>query len=167
MAILDTTDELDTLAAFTLVNGFGQSIIQIVDEHTGVFGLEIAAVMGDDLAVFQRDDIAADGKVVVGHIIADAGRLERATAFVDFVQVIAEDGSIGHLAAWRETLGDGYQATTTAFARQTVHIFRTGVLQQGLIAEAGHFVVGHAVAQDDDVFHCSCGCFRCVAKYWQ
>ena len=52
--------------------------------------------MGDDTPVFKRDDVAADGEVVVGHFVADGGGFQGSAAFIDFIEVVAEDGGVGN-----------------------------------------------------------------------
>ena len=61
--------------------------------------------------------------------IAYGSSLQRAAAFVDFVQVIAEDSSIGHFRAWRETFRHGDKTAGASFTGQPIHIIWTGVLQ--------------------------------------
>ena len=64
-------------------------LVQVVNEQAGIIGLEIAAVVGDNLAVGQRDEVAADGEVAGLHLVADGGGLERAATLIDFIEVVA------------------------------------------------------------------------------
>ena len=96
MAVLDACDELHTLTTLTFVDRLSQLFVQIVNQHTGIFRFQIATVMSDDLAVSESNDVAADGKVVISHLIADAGSFQRTTALIHLIQVIAENGCIGH-----------------------------------------------------------------------
>ena len=109
-------------------------LVQIVDERAGIFGSQVATVMGNDSSVLQCDDIAADGKVVGLHVIADGGSFERAAPFVDRIQVVAQDGRVGHLAARRKAFGYGDQSARAAILGQQVHHGFIGILQQRLSA---------------------------------
>ena len=97
--------------------------------------------------------VAAHGHVARLQVHADAGRLQRAAAFVHLREVVAQDGHIGHFAAGMKPGQDGEQATVAAQAGQAVHVRGTGGLQQCLAAQRGDGMVGHAVAQYDKVFH--------------
>ena len=79
-----------------LVDGLCEVLVQIVDEHAGIVGLEVTAIVGDYPAVFEGDDVTADGEVVGTHLVADGGCFQGTAAFVDFVQVIAEDSGVGY-----------------------------------------------------------------------
>ena len=46
MAILDATDELDALAALFLVDGLGESLVEIIDEYAGILRLEVTTIVG-------------------------------------------------------------------------------------------------------------------------
>ena len=70
MSVLDAGDELHALTALAFIDGLGEVLIEIIDEHAGVLCLQIATVMGDDLTICERDDITADGEVVISHLIA-------------------------------------------------------------------------------------------------
>ena len=72
-------------------------LVQIVNQHAGIFRFQIPTVMRDNLSVFQRDDIAADGKVIIGHLVADRCSLQGSTTFIYLIQVVAENGGIGYL----------------------------------------------------------------------
>ena len=145
MAILDARDELHALAAFTLVDGLGQMLIEILDQHVAVLRLQITAIVSDNLTVFQRDDIAANGKVIVGHLIAYRCSLQRATSFVHLIQVVAENSRICHLGAWRESLGHRDEPSATTVAGQLVHHRLTGILQEGLPAETLDGKISHSI----------------------
>ena len=129
MTILDTRDKLHAFTALPFVDGFGQLLVQIVYQHTGIIRLKIATIMGDDLAVSQRDDVTTDGEVVVGHLIADRSSFKRTTTLVDFIQVVTQNRRIGNLAARRKSFGHRNQSSTASFLRQLVHHRLMGILQ--------------------------------------
>ena len=97
VAVLDAGDELHTLETCLFVDGLGEFFVQILYQHIAVGGFKVSPVMGDDPAVFHRDDVTAQRQVVVAHLIADAGGFKRSTTLIDTRQVVAEDGRIGHL----------------------------------------------------------------------
>ena len=158
MAILDATDELHPFAALALVDGLGQRLVQIVDQHAGILRLQVTAVMGDDLAIFKGDDVTAYGEVVGLHVVADAGSLQRSAALVHLVQVVAQDGGVGHLTARRESFRHGDESARAAVLCEKVHHGLVGSLQQRFATQSLHGVVGHSITQYDDMFH------KCVLK---
>ena len=153
VAVLYAGDETDTLAAQLPVDGLGQVLIEIINEHAGILCLQVAAVVGQYLVVLQRDDVAAQGQVVVGHLVADGCCLKGAAPFVDLVEVVAQNGRVGHLRAWLEAVGYGSQASGASHPGQHVHIGCLGILQQRPSSQALHTVVGHAVTKDYYSFH--------------
>ena len=153
MAILDAADEFYTIAALFLVDGLGESLVEIIDEYAGILRLEVTAIMRDNLTVLECDNIATDGEVIISHLIAYRCGFQRSSSLVHLVQVIAEDGGVGNLAARRKTLGNGNQTATTACLCQAVHVFRTCILQKRLATKAVDLMVGHAVAQNDNMLH--------------
>ena len=153
VTVLDAGNKAYTLAALFAVDGGGEVLVQVVDEHAGVVGFEVSAIVGDNLAVLECNDVAADGKVVVTHLIADRGGLQGAAALVDLVQVVTENGGVGHLGAWRETFGNGDETTCAATAGQLIHHGLVGILQQGLPAESLDGKICHSISKNDYMFH--------------
>ena len=145
VAILNACDEFDALATLTFVDGLGEVLVQVINEHAGIVRFQITAIMRDNLAVLERDDIAADGEVVVGHFVANRGSLEWTAAFVHLIQIVTKNGGIGHLRAWRKPFGHGHQSSTAAFAGQLVHHGFMGILQQGLPTETLDGKICHAI----------------------
>ena len=96
MAILDASDELHTFAAFPLIDGLSQFLIQIFNQDIGIVGFQITPIMCDNLAISQCDDITADGEIVICHLIADTGSLKRSASFINFIQIITQNRGIGH-----------------------------------------------------------------------
>ena len=89
MAILNACDELHAFATHSFIDGFGEFLIEIVYQYACILRFQVTAIVGDDLAVGEGDDITADGKVVVGHLVAYRCGLERTTTFIYLIQVIA------------------------------------------------------------------------------
>ena len=123
-----------------------QMFVQIVYQHCSVVCLQVATVVRNDAPVGKRHDVASQCQVVFGHLIANAGRLERATAFVHLVQVVTKNGRVGHLRAWGKTIGNGNQPAASAFLGQKIHHGLMCRLQKRLPAKALNRKVGHAVA---------------------
>ena len=146
MAILDATDELDTLATLLLVDGLGESLVEIIDEYAGILRLEVTTIVGDNLAILESDDIAADSEVIGLHLVTNRSCFQRTASFIDLVEVIAQDGGVGYLGPRGKTLGNGNQTACSACLCQAVHVFRTCILQKGFSAKAVDLMVGHAVA---------------------
>jgi hypothetical protein len=96
VAILYAADECYTLTALAFIDGFGECLVQVVNEHSGVVSLQVATIVGDDLAFLQGDDVTSDGKVVRLHLISYACSLQGTTSFVNFVEVISQNGSVGY-----------------------------------------------------------------------
>src|SRR5574344_54880 len=137
MSILDARDKLYTVIA--------QMFIQIFDEHIAVFRLQITAVVRQDSAVAQRDDVAADGHVVRAHVIADGSSFQRTSALIYLVQVVAHDGGVRHLTARYESLRHRDESPRASFLRHAVHGRSLGILQQRLSAESLYRMVSHPV----------------------
>ena len=128
-------------------------LVEVCDELAGIICFQVATIMGDDLAVLKGDEVTADGEVVVCHLVAYAGSLQGSATFIDCVEIVTEDGCVGYFRTGREAFGHCDEATCAPFACQLVHIFRSCILQECLITEAGHLVVSHTVSEDDEVFH--------------
>ena len=134
MAVLYATDKLHTLATFSLIDGFSKVFVEIVNELAGIFRFEVSSVMRDDFPVFQRDDVAANGKIVVCHVVAYARSFQRSAAFIDLVEVVTQNGSIRHFGTGRKAFGNGDETSTAPLTGQSVHIGRLCVLQQCLVS---------------------------------
>ena len=134
MAVLYATDKLHTLATFSLIDGFSKVLVEIVNELAGIFRFEVSSVMRDDFPVFQRDDVAANGKIVVCHVVAYARSFQRSAAFIDLVEVVTQNGSIRHFGTGRKAFGNGDETSTASLTGQSVHIGRLCVLQQCLVS---------------------------------
>ena len=165
VAILDACNEEHPVVA--------ETVIEMADEHLALFGGEMTAVMVLDFPVEQGDDIAAEGQVVGTHLIADAGSLKRSPALIDLVKVVAENGGVGHLAAGTIPLGHGEQSSATSVTGQPVHALRVHILQRCLSAKSFYRMVGHAVAENNQVFHQSSFSFvfwlygLCMGLVWR
>ena len=97
MTILNTSNKLHTVVA--------QVLIQIVNQHLGIIGFQVSAIVRDDSSVLQSDDIATNRKVIITHFITDRSGFEWTTTFIHFVQVVTHDGSVCHFTSWRKSFG--------------------------------------------------------------
>ena len=109
--------------------------------------------MRDNLAVSKCDDIAADGKVVVGHLVSYACRFQRAATFIYLVEVVSQDGGIGNLRTRRESFGHSNEPAGASLAGQQVHHRLMGILKKCLATQSLHREVGHTITQNNNVFH--------------
>ena len=130
-----------------------QMSLQIVDEDTCLVRGDMPGGMVFQQISFDADKIAPHGQVTRLELDPHAGSLEHAPPLVDLTEVIAQDGHVGHLAPRVESLRHRPEHPATPAACQRVHVRRMGMLQQGVSAQRIDRPVGHAVAQDDDVFH--------------
>ena len=130
-----------------------QAVVKAFYERVALFRRQVSAVMVLYPAVGQGHYIAPHGQVVGAHLVADARRLKRPAAFIDFVEVVTEYGGVGHFASGMVAFGYGDEAACAPLACQHVHIWRVGVLQWGFPSKPFYRVVGHAVAEYYDVFH--------------
>ena len=153
VAILDACNELHPLASLTFVDGLGQLLVQVFDEYVGILRFQIASVVGDDLAVFQRDDVTAYGHIVVSHIVAYGGCLQWSATFIHLVQVVPQDGCVGHFAARREPLGHCDESPCAPFTCQLVHHGFACILQQCLTSQSLNGQVSHSVSKYYNVLH--------------
>ncbi len=128
--------------------------VEHFDEFTPLLGSKMSAVMVGDIAGGREcENVASHGHVAGLHVIAYARSLERPAALVYFIEVIAENGSIGHLAARRETFGDCSQQSRTSLRGKAVKVGCVGIFQRSLSAEPFHPMVAHAVTEYYKVFH--------------
>ena len=116
--------------------------IQEFYQCVALFRGEVSAVMVIYPAVGQCYYVAAHGHVVRVHVVTYACRLKRSAPLIHLVKVVAKDGRVGNFAARMETVGYGYEAACAAFARQHVHIWLAGILQESLAAKPSDRVVG-------------------------
>ena len=91
VAVLDAGYQLHALVA--------ERLVQRQDEPGAFLGGQMPSVVVHDAAVGQRDDVAAHGHVVGAHLVAYRGGLEWPAALVHLVEVIAQDGGVGHFRA--------------------------------------------------------------------
>ena len=89
MAILYTCDEFYALATLTLVDGFSQMLVEILNKYIGIGSFKITTIMSDNLSILKCDDIATNSKVIISHFVTYTGSLERATSFIYLIQIIA------------------------------------------------------------------------------
>ena len=152
----------------------------LVDDHAGLLGqraevgvvkehrhelvrlaaLDAARAVGDDVFVLERhvligirDHVAAVARVAGGELNAGRRRLERGAAEKVLARRAAEDGHDGCVAAGGEALGHVAHAAEDAVAREGVDRVLFRCFERRAAAERVERVVGHAVADDENVFH--------------
>ena len=152
----------------------------LVDDHAGLLGqraevgvieehrhklvrlaaLDAARAVGEDVLVLERhvligirDHVAAVARVAGGEPDAGRRRLERGAAEKVLARRAAEDGHDGRVAAGGEALGHVAHAAEDAVAREVVDRVLFRCFERRAAAERVERVVGHAVADDENVFH--------------
>ena len=79
-------------------------------------------------------------------------RLQRRSAGIINGGVVAEYGQVRHVASRRKTGGDRAYPAQDSLAGQAVQVGRPCGLQRRSISQFGNRVIGHAVADENDVF---------------
>ena len=134
--------------------GVGQ---QVVHQGGGFLAVDVAAVVAvnHQPPVFAGQhgaqvDPEADGSIGQGH--AHAGGFQHAAARIIGLRRIAEDAQYGGVAACGHAVGHRERAAAEA-ARAAVEGGQGQRLQRGFAGELGQARVGHAVADDQYIFH--------------
>ena len=110
-----------------------QMLLQVLYQHIGLLGGDMSRrVVLEDIAL-DAHEVAAGSNLIRSEVYTDIGRLEHSPTLIYFVEVVAKDRHIGHLAAGMEAVGHGAQHTRTPHTGQAVHIRGMGILQQCLI----------------------------------
>ena len=156
MAILDACDEKYSVApiVFHDVGVVAEVLIQEFNQLVAVLSLKVATIMSNDDAIVHGNDIAAQGEVARLHFVADGGCFQRSPTFIDDVEVVAEDSRVGYLRTRQISFGHSNQSAAATLACQQIHIGSMCVLQKGFSPERLYSMVGHAVTQNNDSFHC-------------
>ena len=122
--------------------------------------LDAARAVGDDVLVLERhvligirDHVAAVARIAGSEPDAGGRRLKRGAAEKVFARRAAEDGHDGRVAAGSETVGHVAHAAKHTAARKVVDRVLFRRFQRRAAAERVERVVGHAVADDENVFH--------------
>ena len=133
---------------------------EVVDELNRLLPLDGTAGVGQDLLLgvglipfLQGDHVAAVAHVAGVEVDAGGGSFQGGAAGVALPGVVAEDGQDSGVTAGRETLGAVDDAAHGAFPGQLVDGVLADYLKGGLVAQFGYGVVGHAVPNDQYVFH--------------
>ena len=133
---------------------------EVGDQSDGLLTLDGTAGVGEDLlllkgqvAVLIGHHVAAVGHVPGLQLDAGGGCLQGGAAGVADLGVCAEDGEDGGVAAGRQVAGAVDDAAHLALGGQGIHHGDVGGLEGGLVLQRGDGVVGHAVADDEDIFH--------------
>src|SRR5512141_872627 len=102
--------------------------------------------------VFQRHQVAADSDVVRSEGDSDGGRLERRAAGVDDGGVVPKDTQVRHVAARVHLFRDDLHHPDGAVGRHEIHVRFLRGLERRAVADRRDRPVGHAIADQDDVF---------------
>ena len=122
--------------------------------------LDAACAVRDDVLVLERhvligirDHVAAVARIAGSEPDAGGRRLKRGAAEKVFARRAAEDGHDGRVAAGSETVGHVAHAAKHAVTCKVVDRVLFRRFQRRAPAERVERVVGHAVADDENVFH--------------
>ena len=141
--ILNACIEVDTLRA--------KLFLKEANQHVAFFRLKPSAGMVLQEIAFEANQVAAKGKVVFSKFHTDACCLERSSAFIDKVLVVAEDAGVGNLASGMEAVGNGLKQAVASVLCQPVEMRCVGILEQCLALQLVARPVGHAVAKNDEM----------------
>ena len=133
---------------------------EVGDQLDGLVALNGAAGVGEDLLLLKGQVVVLVGHHVaaVGHVAslqldAGGGCLQRGAAGVADFGVCAKDGENGGVTAGGQVAGAVDDVAHLALGGQGIHHGDVCCLERGLVLQGGDGVVGHAVADDKDVFH--------------
>ena len=122
--------------------------------------LDAARAVGDDVLVLERhvligirDHVAAVARVAGGEPDTGGRRLKRGAAEKVFARRAAEDGHDGRVAAGSKAVGHVAHAAKHTVTRKVVDRVLFRCFERRAAAERVERVVGHAVADDENVFH--------------
>ena len=134
---------------------------QIGDELNRFFGGDLVRAVVDHGLVFvgvfvgEADQVAAESHVVRLHLHAQSHGLQRRTAAVIAFGIKAHHRHVGSVGTGGHAFRDSAAQTDGAVLRHVIHIRLVRRLQGSTAAQSFHGIVGHAVAQADDIFHVS------------
>jgi hypothetical protein len=111
-----------------------------------------AGIVAQHAGGVHADEVHAEGDVMRPKLDALAGGFERAASAQLGLEVATQDRHVGHVAGGGKTGGQGQQRAGTAFGGDAVHGWFARDLQRSTAAEAGHGLIGHAVAEKNDGF---------------
>ncbi len=102
-------------------------------------------------AVTDGDQVAPVGEFGLSKGKAHACRFERSPAGIIAARIIAQDREIGDIAPGLEACRDRAHHPAHAVPGYPVHVRRIGVFERCLSSKFRYGLVGHSVAQDNDV----------------
>ena len=149
MDVLVTTlddKEVTVLHSCVEVNAVGvEMFLQVFYQDVRFLRFQPTTGMVLQEVAFEADKVAAQGKVIVSQLHANAGSLQRSASFINKMLVVAEYAAVGHLATGMEAIGHGLQHTAASIASQEIGVWSVGILQKGLPSQCFNRPVGHAV----------------------
>ena len=112
-----------------------QMFLQVLHQYIGFFRCDVSGRMVFNMIAFNANDVTTHCHLARFQIYTDAGSFQRSSSFINFRQVIAQNGHIRDLTTGMETIGNSFQPSRTSHARQFIHIRRLGILHQRLTAQ--------------------------------
>ena len=150
MAITHAGKKLDAVTA--------ELASRVADNFRGFFSGDVAGseiLHGGFVAVpAQGHQIAAKSDIVGSQRHTHAGGFERRTAGVIHRRVVTHDAHVADVAAGRKTFWDDVSQAENTVLRQPIHVGRARRFEWRPAAEAVDRIIRHAVALENDIFHC-------------
>ena len=108
-----------------------------------------------DFSVLDRNQVAAHRHLPVFDLDSHTGGFQRAASLENFRNVVAEYRQIGDFAARSESGRNRSEHSAATVRRHPIDGRFGNRLQRSFVFQGFDRLVGHAVAQDNDVFHMS------------
>ncbi len=130
-----------------------QRVVQCGDDFFGFLGGDVVRREVLHHTVFEGDQVAAEGYLVIREVDALVGRLNGGTSTKGRAGVIAKHGEIANIATGRKSVGDGTELTGHAPGHHVVDGGGVGDFEGRPVVIVRQGPIGHAVAQKNKVFH--------------
>ncbi len=127
--------------------------LELLDERAGHGGLDGPRGVVHHAPARDVDEIASKGGVVSAEDNPHAGGLDGSPPRVVGGGIVAEERHVGHVASRGQAFGNGLHPADAPRHRERVHVGRRCVLERSFPTERLLGLVGHAVTDEDGVFH--------------
>ena len=151
MAVAGAGIELESL----IIERFPDGIHQLVGFCGGDFAGRVIhdGLFGIGLFLGEGHHVAAENNIVRLHLHAHAEGFQGRSTGKYNLGVITHHRQIGHFTAGRHTGRHILHHTHLALCSQVVHLWGLCHSQGGLTAQCGNGLIGHAVAQNNNILH--------------
>jgi hypothetical protein len=152
IAVADAGDELQPIAVVLVL---GEFFLGGGQQFAGFFRRDVPGREIAHRLIFDRDQVAANGPIVLAQRNALRRGFQRRPAGEMFQRVVAEQTEIGHVGAGGQRRGHVVRTADDALRRHGVHLRHVRRFERGASAERTLRLVGAPVGNDDRVFHAS------------